>query len=227
MEVIILAGGEGTRLKPVISDLPKPMAPVRNRPFLEYILTWLTGYKISKFILSTGYKAGVVRSYFEDKYRGIPVEYSHECEPLGTGGGILRALNRSTGENIVVVNGDTWFPVSLDVFLSNHLLLNGGITVALKLITDSDRYGAVIIGKNGSIEKFDEKKHLHEGLINGGVYMLRKSFVLGLDLPEKCSFERDVLEKNAGSGTIKGVVFSDPFLDIGVPDDYCKAELLI
>lgn len=227
MEIIILAGGEGTRLKPVISDLPKPMAPVHDRPFLEYILMWLTGYKINKFILSTGYKAEVVRSYFGDNFRGIPVEYSYECEPLGTGGGLLRALNRVTGEDFALVNGDTWFPLDLDALLSHHQSLDAGITVALKLITDSDRYGSVIIAENNSIEKFDEKKHLDKGLINGGVYILRKSYILGLDLPEKCSFERDVLEAHAGSGMIKGVVFSDPFLDIGIPEDYHRAELVI
>lgn len=227
MEVIILAGGEGTRLKPVVNDLPKPMAPVRSRPFLEYILMWLAGFDINKFILSTGYKAEVVRSYFGDNFRGIPVEYSYECEPLGTGGGILRALNRATGGDVVVVNGDTWFPLDLNVLSSRHQALDGGITVALKLMNDSDRYGSVIIDDRGSIERFVEKKHLHEGLINGGIYMLRRSYLLGLGLPEKCSFERDVLEANAGSGMIKGVVFSDPFLDIGIPEDYFKAELVI
>lgn len=227
MEAIILAGGEGSRLKPVISDVPKPMAPVHNRPFLEYILMWLTQFKITKLVLSTGYKAEVVRSYFGDNFRGIPVEYSYECEPLGTGGGILRALNRITGENIAVVNGDTWFPVDLDILLAKHLSLDGGITLAMKLISESDRYGSVMLANDGTIKKFLEKQFLAEGFINGGIYMLRKSYVLGLDLPEKFSFERDVLEKVAVSGMIKGVVFSDPFLDIGIPEDYGKAELVL
>lgn len=227
MEVIILAGGEGTRLKPVISDMPKPMAPVHNRPFLEYILMWLREYKVTKLILSTGYMAEMVRSYFGDNFRGIPVEYSYECEPLGTGGGMLRALNRTTGENVAVINGDTWFPVDLDILLAKHLSLDGGITLALKLITESDRYGSVMMDKDGTIKKFLEKQYLLEGYINGGIYMLRKSYVLGLDLPDKCSFETDVLEQEATSGMIKGIVFGDPFLDIGIPEDYGKAELVL
>lgn len=227
MEAIILAGGEGTRLKPVISDLPKPMAPVHSRPFLEYILNWGTGFKISKFILSTGYKAEVIRSYFGDTFRGIPVEYSYECDPLGTGGAILRALNRVNVEDIAVLNGDTWFPINLDVLLSDHLRLDGGITVALKHLTDFDRYGSIIMNDKSAILKFDEKWHRDEGLINGGVYMIRKSYIQNLTLPEKCSFEKDVLEKNAGSGMIKGVVFNKPFLDIGIPEDFRKAELLL
>lgn len=227
MEIIILAGGFGTRLRPVISDLPKPMAPVHGRPFLEYILTWFSGFEVSKFILSTGYKAEVVNSYFGENFRGIPVEYSYECEPLGTGGGILRALQRATCENIAVVNGDTWFPVNLSLLQDQHLFLGGGVTVALKVITDSDRYGSVVVDENGTIKKFSENKHLREGLINGGIYMLLKRYILSLDLPEKCSFERDVLEINAGSGMIKGVVFWDSFLDIGIPEDYSRAELVI
>ncbi len=227
MEVVILAGGFGRRLRTVVDNIPKPMAPVRNKPFLEYILTWLSQYNIKKAVLSVGYKYESIVSYFGNEFNKIPLVYAIESEPLGTGGGILNALNKITDENFLVVNGDTFFPVDLNAFLTGHLLMNGNITVALKEMTNFDRYGAVDIDKENKIIQFHEKKYQEEGLINGGIYLLKKSFISELDLPLRFSFENEVLEKQSKENKLKGMVFREGFLDIGIPEDYQKAARIL
>lgn len=188
MEVIILAGGSGNRLKSVISDIPKPMAEIRNKPFLEFIFTWLSEFNIDKIVLSVGYKAEIIKSHFGSEFHRIPLEYSYEQEPLGTGGGILKALQHVDDEYALVINGDTYFPINPEHLLSAHLTMDGMITVALKKMTDFERYGTVNIDNENNIVRFHEKKPTQEGLINGGIYLIDKHFIQSLILPEKFSF---------------------------------------
>lgn len=227
MEVIILAGGLGTRLRSVVNDVPKPMALVNNKPFLEYILKWLSIYNINKIIISAGYKADCIKSYFGSSFKKIPIDYVVEDEPLGTGGGILKALGLTSDENIMVVNGDTYFPIDIDIFLSEHMRLNGKITIALKEMTDFDRYGSVSVDNNFNIYKFHEKLFIQHGLINGGIYFINKKFIQDSSLPMKFSFEKEVLEKEVVNKKIKGIQFNNQFVDIGIPDDYHKANQLL
>lgn len=227
MEVIILAGGLGTRLRSVVNNIPKPMAIVNNKPFLEYILNWLSGYNINKIIISAGYKADCIKSYFGNSFMKIPIEYAVEDEPLGTGGGILKALDCTSDENVMVVNGDTYFPIDIDNFLSEHIRLNGKITIALKEMTDFDRYGSVSIDKNFNIHQFHEKLFIRLGLINGGIYLINKKFIQESNLPMKFSFEKEVLEKEVMNKRIKGIQFHNQFIDIGIPEDYHKANQLL
>lgn len=227
MEVIILAGGSGNRLKSVISDIPKPMAEIRNKPFLEFIFTWLSEFNIDKIVLSVGYKAEIIKSHFGSEFHRIPLEYSYEQEPLGTGGGILKALQHVDDEYALVINGDTYFPINPEHLLSAHLTMDGMITVALKKMTDFERYGTVNIDNENNIVRFHEKKPTQEGLINGGIYLIDKHFIQSLILPEKFSFERDVLEKHTVGNQIKGMIFQEPFIDIGIPEDYFKAGQIL
>jgi D-glycero-alpha-D-manno-heptose 1-phosphate guanylyltransferase len=226
MEAVILAGGLGTRLSSVLKEVPKPMAPVGERPFLEFLLEWLTGYEISKIIMSVGYKSEIISSFFGIGFNGVPIEYSNEEEPLGTGGGVLKAVEKIEGNDFLVLNGDTYFPVNLHDFRKRHISMKGDITVALKEMHDFSRYGAVDIDMNNSIIRFHEKEFRKTGLINGGIYLINKDFITGLNLPERFSFEKDVLEKYTDRN-IKGMVYQSQFIDIGIPEDYFKAQAVL
>ncbi|HOF20747.1 MAG TPA: nucleotidyltransferase family protein [Bacteroidales bacterium] len=223
MEVIILAGGLGTRLREVIRDIPKPMAPVAGRPFLHYILDWLRRYPVRKIIISAGYRAEVIREHFGSRFYEIPLEYVIEEKPLGTGGAVNYALGKTAGNDILVLNGDTWFPVDPCRLMGFHSSEDSRFSLALKRMFDFDRYGTVSLEGN-RVLGFNEKKACDEGLINGGIYVINRKFFESQKMPEVFSLEKDFLEKNAGKSVLKGMIFGDPFLDIGIPEDYAKAE---
>lgn len=222
MEVIILAGGMGTRLQGVVHQVPKPMAPVKGRPFLNYLLNWLLNYPVSRIVFSVGYKADIIKHHFGNVFNNIPVLYAEEQEPLGTGGAILNALKYTTDNDVLIVNGDTYFPVDIDRFLKFHTTAKSNLTVALKEMENFDRYGTVELLQD-TIKGFKEKKPLKKGLINGGIYLVKKDFFKARHLPVRFSLEQEILEKEAGTGNLKGIVFTDVFIDIGIPSDYQKA----
>jgi D-glycero-alpha-D-manno-heptose 1-phosphate guanylyltransferase len=226
MEAIILAGGLGMRLRDAVPDLPKPMAPVNGKPFLWYLLEWLTEYPLSKLILSIGYKSEIIMDCFGNSFLGVPVEYVIEEEPLGTGGGIIRACEKISDPDFLVINGDTYFPIDLNKLCSFHTIHEGYITIALKRMKDFSRYGSVECS-GGKIIQFHEKKNCRDGLINGGIYAINRNKILSQHLPEVFSFEKDILEKNGGTGELRGVVFDEPFLDIGIPEEYQKAGYIL
>jgi D-glycero-alpha-D-manno-heptose 1-phosphate guanylyltransferase len=226
MEAIILAGGLGTRLQKVVSDIPKPMAPVAGKPFLYFIFDRIRKYPVDKLILSIGHKADSISEYFGNSIFDIPIEYVVEKTPLGTGGAVKFASERTEGNDILILNGDTWFPVDISKLIEFHIENDCLLTVALKRMFDFDRYGTVELEKN-EILKFNEKKYCREGLINGGIYIARREYINSWKMPEVFSLEKDILEKEAGNSTLNGMVFDDPFLDIGIPDDYLKAEMIL
>ena len=226
MEAIILAGGLGTRLRKVIPDIPKPMAPVGDKPFLYYIFDWIRKYNVEKVIISAGYKADSIKEYFGNSVFDIPLDYVIEEKPLGTGGAVKLASERTEGNDILILNGDTWFPVDISKLSVFHIENDSKFTVALKRMTDFNRYGTVELEKN-IILKFNEKKFCSEGLINGGIYLAKRNYIDSWKMPEVFSLEKDILEKEAGKSILNGMVFDEPFLDIGVPEDYMKAEKIL
>ena len=135
---IILAGGLGTLLKSVINDLPKPMAMINGKPFLHYLFVYLTQQKISKAILSVGYKAAAIETYFGDKYLDVEIAYCYEDEPLGTGGGIKKAFKQVT-DFAFVLNGDTFFDIDLNALCEFHFKTESDISLALKPMKNFDR----------------------------------------------------------------------------------------
>lgn len=226
MDSIILAGGMGTRLRKAVPDLPKPMAPVRGKPFLFYLLLWIKQYQIDKIILSIGYKPESFFEYFGDFFDDIPVIYVTEEKPLGTGGAVINALDHTKGNDILILNGDTWFPVDLDKLYDFHLRNNSRFTIALKRMRNFSRYGSVEISGD-TIIRFHEKKFCSAGFINGGIYLVKRDYFESGEFPEVFSLEKEILEKEAGKSQLKGVVFDDPFIDIGLPEDYEKAGNII
>lgn len=223
MDAVILAGGFGTRLKPVISDLPKPMAPIRGKPFLGYLLHHISRYAISRFILCTGYYHQVIEDYFGADFNGIPIVYSIETEPLGTGGAVRQALHLISHPTFYLFNGDSFFAIDLNTLAQQHFSLNADLSIALKRMVHFDRYGTVCLAGQRII-KFEEKKRCAEGRINGGVYCVNKSIFSTCKLQSKFSFEKDLLETAVNDFYFAGIDFDSYFIDIGIPEDYEKAQ---
>ena len=218
MEAIILAGGLGTRLRGVIGEIPKCMAPVDGKPFLQYQLEWLSRFDISHVVFSVGYLREQVIDFVQSREWPFDISYAVEKEPLGTGGGIRLALSKCRGKQVFVLNGDTFYNVDL-----NTLPFIAPVTLALKPMRDFDRYGAVD-WDGDLVNAFREKKHCDEGLINGGVYAIDRSQLDMSLFPKTFSFEREVLEPLANYGLVAGVEQDGYFIDIGVPEDYARAQ---
>ena len=163
MEAIVLAGGFGTRLSHVVSDLPKPMVPICNRPFLEYILLDLSKKGITEVVLAVGYKSDIIYNWFGESYFGVKLIYSYEDKPLFTGGAIKKALLSCANEEIFIVNGDTLFDVDLHSMYVIHKKSNAMLTIAIKEMTNFSRYGTVKFDENNHITSFEEKKYCDKG----------------------------------------------------------------
>ena len=218
MEAIVLAGGLGTRLRGVIGEIPKCMAPVAGKPFLQYQLEWLSRFNISHVVLSVGYLREQVIDFVNGREWPFKISYAVEREPLGTGGGIRLALQKCRGNKVYVLNGDTFYNVNLKA-----LAFTAPVTLALKPMRDFDRYGAVD-WDGDLVNAFHEKKYCAEGLINGGVYAIDRSQLDMSLFPKSFSFEREVLEPLANYGLVAGEVQDGYFIDIGVPDDFARAQ---
>lgn len=223
-QCIILAGGLGTRLRSVVPDLPKCMAPVNGKPFINYLIDFLITQGVNNFIFSLGYK----HEFFEPVLKNLPskvnFQLSTEKEPLGTGGAIKLACSKALSENVIVTNGDTLFKSNIHSLLDFHFKNKADCTLSLKPMKDFDRYGVVEINERGSVKIFKEKQFYKKGLINGGVYALNVSKFLSEDLPEKFSFEKDYLEQYVDQRKIYGISQDEYFIDIGIPQDYKRAQ---
>ncbi len=223
MEAIVLAGGFGTRLQSVVADVPKPMAMVHNKPFLEHILLYLKDNGITRVILSVGYKYEIIEDYFKNSFAGIELDYAVEEEPLGTGGAILNALSSARQDNVFIINGDTFFNVDLKSLLSKHLSYPSDLTLSLKPMQNFDRYGCVEVDENHKVSSFKEKELVVQGNINGGIYILNKKMFQSLGLPKVFSFE-EFMQKNMNDINIYADIIDHYFIDIGIPEDYKKAQ---
>jgi len=223
-EAIILAGGLGTRLRSIVSDLPKCMAPVAGQPFLKHIIRYLLSQGIEKFIFSLGYKYEVIEEFLNNEFPTIHCECSIEQDPLGTGGAIYLACKRAKDNNIIVVNGDTLFKADLKKAFLFHTANNADCTLLLKPMKNFDRYGAVELDDNYAVNSFREKQYFQAGDINAGVYILNVEQFIDKDFPEKFSFEKDYLEKYYTERKIFGVIEDRYFIDIGIPADFQKAQ---
>jgi D-glycero-alpha-D-manno-heptose 1-phosphate guanylyltransferase len=222
-EAIILAGGLGTRLKPVVADLPKSLAPVNGKPFLAYLLDNAKKQGIQKFIFAIGYKSEQIESFVKGFLKEGTYIFSNEEEPLGTGGAVYKACKQGSASDLIVLNADTYFGVSFSHLAIIHELQKADCTLSLKPMKSFDRYGAVHIDKQ-VITGFSEKKYQQAGLINGGVYALAKDRFLQKSFPSVFSFEKDFLEKEYSNNRILGLVSDAYFIDIGIPEDYEKAQ---
>lgn len=225
-EAIILAGGFGTRLQSVVSDVPKPMAPVNGRPFLDYIFAYLKHYSITHVVLSTGYLAQRVEEHYGTVFNGLRVSYAVEEVPLGTGGGIRLAMQSCSSRDILVLNGDSFFDVDLTLYEQQYTCSDASGALALRRVDNAARYGTITTGSGDRITAFKEKDQVSRpGLINGGVYILQRDVFMA-HTPEGKAFsiEKDFFETRLGNLRFCGFEHQGYFIDIGIPEDYRKAQ---
>ena len=224
-EVVVLAGGLGTRLRSVLRGKPKCLAPVGGRPFLEYLLCFLRGQGVSEVILAVGYLGEQVVEYFGDGRRlGLQLRYSFEEASLGTAGALRLAGQLLQGSRVVVVNGDSIAEVPLKSMLEYHVEKGALATVALTKVRDVARYGAVKLDTAGQVVRFTEKSSGGEGWVNAGVYALERSVIDHIPHKWPVSLEHEVFGNLAGSSALYGYPFDGYFIDIGTPEAYRQAQ---
>ena len=231
MQALILAGGLGTRLRSVISDKPKPMATVENKPFIEYQLAWLKEHGVAEAVLCVGYLHEQIREYFGDGERwGINLGYSVETELLGTAGA-LKLAQPSVRGTFLVLNGDSYFDVDLRRLVQFHRHMkseHGGLgTLALTEIQDAREYGAVTLGEGDRILRFEEKSAAAGAAktINAGIYVLEPEILDFIPAVTKVSLEREIFPAVLRQGRpLFGHTMSGYFVDIGTPSGYLEFQ---
>jgi D-glycero-alpha-D-manno-heptose 1-phosphate guanylyltransferase len=225
MKIIILAGGLGTRLRGVLGNLPKSLAPIGNKPFLDYLLRFIVKQGFKDVIITTGYGSEAIKRYFGNgSVVGLRIDYTCEKELLGTGGAIKLAETMIDSDDFIVMNGDTYLEVDLDEMLRFHKARGALATMALAHKENTSRYGSVRIDKDNKVITFIEKDD--EGrsrYINGGMYVFRKEILGCIPANKAFSLEREVLPTLVGKG-LYGFPGEGYFIDIGIPEDYEKAK---
>lgn len=227
LEAVILAGGLGTRLRSVVSHLPKPMADIGGKPFLARLIEHLSSQGVGHIVLAVGYKAAVVIDFFGNEYSGCKISYSEEKDLLGTGGGLLKASKHLyCGQNFLVFNGDTIFPIDIMSLMRSHETSDALVTIGSFSATENSRYGKITLKENGDLSSFgDDYADIGEPA-NGGVYVFNSKALeikhsMGATFSLEADFVPFLLTKHC---RIKHVCFDEPFLDMGLPRDYKKLQ---
>ncbi len=236
MEAIVLAGGLGTRLKSVLPSTPKPMAPVNGRPFLEYLLTYWKAQGVKRFVLSVGHLSEQITSHFGNDFQGIPIAYSREELPQGTGGGLMNSLDllHSDGPSLLL-NGDTFLGADLCVLINFFKKNSADLLISLYQMPIGSRYGTVVVDRDHRVKSFHTVEQipqsgiLRENWINAGVYLFLPARLQQVKLPKRpLSFEAEILPYLIKENShLVGCQVDGPFLDIGIPEDYAAAGALL
>lgn len=225
MEAIVLAGGFGTRLRKVVADVPKPMAPIAGRPFLEIVLGTLARKGFSRVVLALGFMAEKITSHFGSNFAGLELAYVIEDTPLGTGGATRLAAEACTKDHVFVFNGDTYLDLETGL-LEKQWLANRHPVVVGRQVPDTLRYGRLVVdGKR--LTRFAEKGIAGSGLINAGCYVLATGALAQFPLHQPFSIETDYLVPEVARGTVEVFVTDGMFIDIGIPEDYARAQQLL
>jgi histidinol-phosphate phosphatase family protein len=220
----VLTGGLGSRLRPVVADRPKVLAEIRGRPFLAYLLDQLAAAGLRSVVLCTGYRGDQISRTFGESYGPLRLAYSHEQQPLGTGGALRLALPHFMSDPVLVMNGDSFCATDLKAFWDWHRHRRGTASIMLTRVKRSERYGGVKIDADGRIVEFAEKKQgAGPGWINAGVYFLSQGFLRSIAEATNISLEHDVFPRWTRDG-LYGYSVQSRFLDIGTPEDFAVAE---
>lgn len=228
MDVVVLAGGLGTRLRSVVADKPKPLAPIAGRPFLDYLFKQLSTIEdVQKVVLAVGYKASNIEEYYRTHSFPFEIVFASEKEPLGTGGALKNALPLVQGEHVLVLNGDSYLEFSWKDLLTFFEKENADAVIVATCVPDANRFGRLLVEKKGRIEAFLEKtEEKTPGLINGGIYLLKKEILNDLPAEKAFSLEKDVFpywkEKRFYALPSTGL-----FIDIGTPESFEHAQTLL
>lgn len=221
---LILAGGLGTRLQPVLAGTPKVLAPVRGRPFITFLLDQLASFGITQVILSTGYRAEQVRDVIGERQGSVTIQYSSEPEPLGTAGAIALARELVGDWPLLVMNGDSYCEVDLSAFADWHAEKKARASLMLTQVPNAARFGQVRVDARDQIVYFGEKAATAEaGWISAGIYLLNRDVVDAFPLGRAVSIEREIFPRLIGSG-LYGYAGGGQFLDIGTPESLKLAE---
>jgi NDP-sugar pyrophosphorylase family protein len=221
----ILCGGLGTRLRSVVADRPKALAPVRGRPFVTYLLDRLAEASVGEVVLLTGYRADQVQDALGATYAGMSLIYSEERTPLGTAGAVRWALPCFSGRTVLLLNGDSYCDVDLAAFAALHRRHGARASLVLARVEDASRFGLVRAGPDGRVRRFEEKAAAAgRGWINAGVYLLDRALIEELPRARPASLERDMFPRWAAGGQLHGFRCRGRFLDIGTPESYAEAE---
>lgn len=223
-EAIILAGGLGTRLRSVVPELPKCMAPVNGKPFLHYVIDYLKQQGITHFVFALGYKHDYFLDFLQQALPDGNYSLSTEDEPLGTGGAIKYACRLVNSPVVLVTNGDTLFKGDINTLATFHTTRQAACTLLLKPMQQFDRFGVVETDAHGVITSFKEKQYYEAGLINAGMFALDVAGFTGEPLPAKFSFEKDYLEALYQQRKMCGLTQDAYFIDIGIPEDYQRVQ---
>ncbi len=214
----------GTRLRAVVADRPKVLAPVGGRPFLTYLLDQIASAGIERVVLSTGYLAEQFGEVIGDRYRDMQIVYAHEEQPLGTGGAIRFACGFAEADQLLVMNGDSYCDADLSEYIDWHIDGQHDVSLMLAKVSDTSRYGTVEVDDRERITAFVEKRTEHAaGYINAGVYLIRRAMLEQFPSGPS-SMERDVFPAWLEQGLLRGWVTDSEFIDIGIPSDYERSH---
>jgi D-glycero-alpha-D-manno-heptose 1-phosphate guanylyltransferase len=224
LSVAVLAGGLGTRLRPVVSDRPKALAEVHGRPFLAYLLDRLSATGLSSVVLCTGHFGQQIEQAFGESYGSLRISYSREGQPLGTGGALRLALPYLISDPVLVVNGDSFCAVDFSSLWNWHCARGSKATMLLTQVPDTQRFGSVETDLDGAITRFGEKiKGGVSGFINAGVYLLSRQVIESIPPSANVSLEHQVFPTLVNHG-LYGYPGGGRFLDIGTPEDFAAAD---
>ena len=223
MEAIVLAGGLGTRLASRLHGLPKPMAPIAGRPFLEILLTQLRRSGCARILLSVSHQHAMIQDHFGAAFDGMAIDYVVESVPLGTGGAIRLALAEAREESVLVLNGDSFLDADYAAMLRFHASEGTAVTLAVVPRDDVSRYGSVAV-EGQRIVGFEEKGSSGPGYISAGTYVLARNLAWPPGLPEKFSVEQDFFVPEVARLRPAAYKVDGFFLDIGIPEDYDRAQ---
>ncbi|OFZ82213.1 MAG: hypothetical protein A2583_04740 [Bdellovibrionales bacterium RIFOXYD1_FULL_53_11] len=225
-EALILAGGLGTRLRGVVNNVPKPMAAVEGRPFLEHLLDYWIARGVHRFVLSVCHLHQIISGHFGSRYRECEIRYVVEKEPLGTGGAIIESSKSIDSPRFLVLNGDTFFEISTDDLCAFHHENKAGISIALRRLKSNSRFSPVVCNDRGLVTGFlPQGTPCEPCYINAGVYIFEKNAIQANAVwpAPPLSFENDMMPEIIKRGVVFGKAYDNRFLDIGVPEDYHAA----
>jgi len=229
IECVIFAGGLGTRLRSVVSHVPKPLAPINGVAFLDFLLTQIAGFRaVSKVVLAIGYKASQIVQHYKDHTFPFLIEFSIEDFPLGTGGALKKALNLIESEDVLVLNGDSYLSFSFSELWNFHLQTSAELTLSAVFAKSANRYGLLDVNKETSrILGFKEKsQESTQGLINAGVYLIKKTLMDDFIFDGAFSLEKDVFPKCI-SHKMYVHICEGQFIDIGTPESFLLAQQMM
>ncbi len=223
MDAVILCGGKGTRLSGVVSDRPKPLAPVGGEAFLDLLMKYAAGFGFRRFVLCAGHMGRMVEEHFHGGRPGLEIVVSIEAEPLDTAGAVKNAERLIGTPRFLLLNGDSFCRADLAAFAAFHEAVGVPVSLAASRRDDAGAFGALSVGADGRLLAFSEKSASGPGLVNAGIYILEKPVLEKVPAGVRYSMERDLLPALAAAGQVRAWEAGAPLLDIGTPESYARA----